>query len=85
MFDHPGTDVRLLGGSFSGLDSIGLTAGQANNYDDPNQRRLSQHKPSSKHAVRPFKPAILRLAGIKLNLESPPQLLTVFTIGSKLW
>jgi len=30
-----------------------------------------------------FKPAILRLAGIKLNQESHPKLLAAFTIGSK--
>jgi hypothetical protein len=83
MFDHFGTIVRLLGAGISSLDSIGLTARQADNYDDPNQRRLSQHKPSSKRTVRAFKPAILRFAGIKLNQESHPKLLAVCTIGSK--
>jgi hypothetical protein len=83
MFDHPGKDVLLLGAGFSGIDPIGLTAGKADNYDDHNQRRLFQHKPSSERTVRAFKPAILRLAGIKLNQESHHKLLAVCTIGSK--
>jgi hypothetical protein len=83
MFDHPGKGILLLGAGFSGLVSIGLPAGQADNYNEQNQRRLFQHKPSSKRTVRAFKPAILRLAGIKLNQESHHKLLAVCTIGSK--